>query len=146
MSEWDGLTGYAGLNNFYLYRRDGSERHVFIPWDRDHAFHDVRTSVFERVGENLLLRRGLRDPELRRHFQAELERCALTAERDGWLEAAVQRTSSLVRAAAWEDPRRPYSGADHDAAVAALLEFARARPRQVLTEVARDVAATGSPW
>ncbi len=60
MAEWDGLTGYAGLNNFYLYRRGGSDRHVFIPWDRDHAFHDLRTSVFERVGENLLLRRALR--------------------------------------------------------------------------------------
>jgi len=145
MAEWDGLIGYAGLNNFYLYRRAGSDRHVFIPWDRDHAFHDLRTSVFERVGENLLLRRALLDPELRRHFQAELERCARTAERDGWLEAAVQRTSSLVRAAAWQDPRKPYSGADHDAAVAALMEFARSRPLQVLTEVAGDAAATRSP-
>ena len=82
-----------------------------------------------------LLRRALTDPELRRHFQSELERCARTAERDGWLEAAIVRSSSLIRPAALLDPRKPYSGADHDAAVATLREFARARPGRVLTEV-----------
>ena len=141
LSEWDGLTGYAGVNNFYLYRRSGSDQHVFIPWDRDHAFHDLRTSVFERSGENRLLRRALTDPELRRHFQSELERCARTAERDGWLETTIVRSSSLIRPAALLDRRKPYSGADHDAAVATLREFARARPGQVLAEVARGSAS-----
>lgn len=135
MSEWDGLTGYAGMNNFYVYRKDGSDRHLFIPWDRDNAFRDTRSSVFERAEENVLLRRALRQPDLRRHFLNELERCALAAQREGWLAALIERASSLIRSAAWADPRKPYGNADYEAAVASLATFARDRSARVLAEI-----------
>lgn len=35
LAELDGLLGYAGVNNFYLYRPLSSTRHVLIPWDRE---------------------------------------------------------------------------------------------------------------
>ncbi len=34
----DGFLGYAGMNNFYLYRLENSTRHVFLAWDEDNAF------------------------------------------------------------------------------------------------------------
>ena len=37
MAEWDGVFGYDGMNNFYLYRIGEQAR--LIPWDRDQAFH-----------------------------------------------------------------------------------------------------------
>ena len=34
----DGLLGYAGMNNFYLYRFQAGQLSTFIPWDKSEAF------------------------------------------------------------------------------------------------------------
>ncbi|MBI4476795.1 MAG: CotH kinase family protein, partial [Acidobacteria bacterium] len=36
LAEWDGILGYAGANNFYLYRFEGTTLSRFIPWDKDY--------------------------------------------------------------------------------------------------------------
>jgi spore coat protein CotH len=33
MAEWDGILGYAGMNNFYLYRPGSSAQARLFPWD-----------------------------------------------------------------------------------------------------------------
>ena len=38
LAQWDGIAGYAGVNNFYLYRFEDSMRSQFILWDEDNAF------------------------------------------------------------------------------------------------------------
>ena len=38
MAEWDGVFGYAGLNNFYLYRNATTGVSRFITWDKDNTF------------------------------------------------------------------------------------------------------------
>ena len=39
LAEWDGILGYAGMNNFYLYRPGTSPQAILFPWDADHSFH-----------------------------------------------------------------------------------------------------------
>jgi spore coat protein H len=38
LAEDDGILGYAGLNNFYIYRFEDSDRFQFLPWDKDNTF------------------------------------------------------------------------------------------------------------
>jgi spore coat protein CotH len=136
LSELDGAIGYAGLNNFYLYRQPSSTRHAFIPWDRDNAFQDVESSVFQRVRENLLLERAFGFADLQAHYLDVLERAANAATQDGWLEHEILAAASLTREPAMQDPLKPYSNNMQNDAVTFLLDFARRRPAQVLAEVA----------
>ena len=141
LSEHDGLTGYDGVNNFYLYRPAASTRHQFLPWDRDHAFHDARSSIFLRAERNVLLRRALAVDDLRAYYLAALARCADVASREGWLEGVIAAGAALIADAASEDPLKPYDAAAHAAAVQHLTDFARSRPAWVREAVAGVRAA-----
>lgn len=144
LSEHDGLTGYDGVNNFYLYRPAASSRHQFLPWDRDHAFQDARSSVFLRAERYVLLRRALAIDDLRAYYLAALARCADVASRDRWLEGVIAAGAALIADAASEDPLKPYDAAAHAAAVQHLTDFARSRPAWVRQAVAGDrLAAAG---
>ncbi|RPJ81568.1 MAG: hypothetical protein EHM13_10215, partial [Acidobacteria bacterium] len=57
VAEWDGLLGYAGLNNFYLYRLAASRRFSPIPWDEDNAFRALDYPVDSNLEGNVLMRR-----------------------------------------------------------------------------------------
>lgn len=137
LAELDGVIGYAGMNNFYVYRLPGSSRHQFIPWDRDHAFETLDASVFQRVHENQLLKRALGTAELRALYLDVLEQCARAASDGGWLEREMLDSAATIAQSAAEDPLKPYSNEVHDAAVAFLIEFARRRPALVRAEVGR---------
>ena len=136
LAELDGLTGYAGVNNFYLYRPAGSTRHVLIPWDRDNAFQSVESSIFTRVNEHPLVRTALAYPDLYAQYLDVLERTARAAAADGWLENEVRAAANLVMAAAAEDTSTPYPPQANADAIAQLLDFAQRRPRLVLEQVA----------
>ena len=136
MSEWDGLLGYAGVNNVYLYRPTGRTYHRFIPWDRDHAFRDENTSIFRRIEENLLVRRALSYPDLYAYYLDVLEQTAQAAAANGWLENEIRTAAAMVSPHVADDPRRPYTVEEHQQHVAALIEFARTRPQDVLRQVA----------
>jgi hypothetical protein len=141
LSEFDGLTGYEGLNNFYLYRLPNSTRHVFLPWDRDNAFRPDAGTVFQGLSENVLLNQAMAFPDLRAHYAAELERAAVIAETDGWLANEFTRGGVLLAPHVPLDSRKPYTDADHAAAVAALAAFAQQRAPQVRSELAAARAA-----
>ena len=136
LAEHDGLTGYEGLNNFYLFRPVGSSRHQFLPWDRDHSFQDVNSPILLRAQRNELLRRALAVVELREGYLSMLERCADAVARDGWLEDVVTRAASLIAVAAVEDRLKPYDDRSHEEAVNHLLQFARVRSSVVRAAVA----------
>src|SRR5262245_11999884 len=53
----DGLLGYAGMNNFYFYRLEGSSKHAFLAWDEDNAFNSLDFPVSMRQDENVQVRR-----------------------------------------------------------------------------------------
>ena len=37
LAEADGIVSFAGMNNFYLHRHSTTQRHQFLPWDKDFA-------------------------------------------------------------------------------------------------------------
>ena len=140
LSENDGVLGFAGMANFYLHRPAGGP-HRLIPWDKDSTFDRIDSPIFLRANENELLRRAITLPDLRARYLDVLEQCAWTAANGGWLEDEIVRLAAVVSAAIRDDPVKPYSNDQHDAAVAFLIQFARQRPAFVLGEVAAARAA-----
>ena len=137
LAEHDGFLGAAGMANFFLYRPIESNRHRLIAWDRDTTFQDVETPLFNRFGENALMSRALRFRDLRDLFLDVLEQCARAASEDRWLETEIYQAHLLIRDAAHEDPVKPFSNDDYEAAIAHLITFAQRRPAFVVDEVAR---------
>jgi spore coat protein CotH len=136
VAEDDGVLGYAGMNNFYLYRTRGQTRHRLFPWDKDHAFHSIGASVVGRAGENELFRRALTYPDLRDLYLQALEQCARAAAEDGWLATEIDGQATLIASAAHADVRKQYSNDDFEQAIEFLRQFARERPAFVLAEIA----------
>jgi spore coat protein CotH len=135
LSEFDGLLGYAGLNNFYLYRPAGSTRHQFFPWDRDNAFQDVEASIFRRADENILVRRALTYPDLYSYYLDALEQTASAAAEGSFLDNQIRAGAALIEADAAVDINTPYMQDERLNAIAYLLEFARRRPDIVRAQV-----------
>lgn len=144
LAEWDGVLGYAGVNNFYLYRFTDGSRSQFIPWDDDNAFRSVDFTIVQGHQENVLMRRAMQVPELRRAYFDALLAAAASAMQGGWLEAEVQRQSQLVAAVMRADERKFYTNAEFDAAIDDLLDFARRRAGIVRCDVARIVDPTSA--
>jgi spore coat protein CotH len=137
VAQHDGFAGYAGMNNFYMYRLEGSSRHVFIAWDEDNAFSDVNFPVTLRFDENVLVQKAMQVPELRAAFYDALnEAIALASEPTGpdnvpWLEFEMRRQLDLIAQPMREDQFKPYSIAEHEAARNAMIDFAQNRARIV---------------
>jgi spore coat protein CotH len=135
VAEDDGVLGYAGMNNFYLYRSAGSTRHRLFPWDKDNAFLVVDKPVLDRADENVLFRRALAHSDLRDLYLQVLEQCARSAAEEDWLGAEIERQVSVIATAAHDDPRKQYSNEEFDQQIDFLREFARRRSAFVLAEV-----------
>ena len=109
MVEWDGLVGFAGMNNFDLYRfRNGLSQ--FIPKDKDASLAALEDSVIFRFDSNVLVRRAMMVPALREAYLDALRQCVALAgepaadDPRGWLEREVERQATLVTPG---DRRRP---------------------------------------
>ena len=85
----DGILGAFGMNNFYLYRFQGSQKHRLFVWDQDNAFivlrqrhRDHRCQRPVPAGDDLSRPsgdlpqddRGLRDPVQDRRLAADRDR------------------------------------------------------------------------
>jgi len=137
LSEHDGILGAAGMANFYLYRPNAATRHRLIVWDKDTTFFDVRRSVLIGSEQNAIFPRAFAVPRLRALYLEVLEDCARAASVDRVLDAEISRTLAVIDAAAREDPLKQFSNEAYEQAIAAMREFARARPTIVLEEVGR---------
>jgi spore coat protein CotH len=134
MAEWDGVLGYDGMNNFYLYRV--GEQAQLIPWDRDHAFRAVDYPLLAGAGENVLMRRLLEDPTLRTAYVAAVIEALAAAQADNWLENELTRQYALIHDAALADTFKLATNEELEQAFTELIGFARARPAFVLNELA----------
>lgn len=119
VSDWDGLLGYAGLNNFYLYRAAGAPVRV-IPWDKDTAFFDVTLPPNHNMDGNVLARRIWNDAGYRRRYlQALLDVAAAAAP----LELELEREYEQIQAVAFADPLKPETNEEFLQAIDGLRAF-----------------------
>jgi spore coat protein H len=138
LAEWDGVLGYAGMNNFYLYRPGSSAQARILPWDADHTFHAADYPLLAGAAENVLMRRMLEDPVLRaRYFQLVNEAIGVAASGD-WLVREITTQYQQIRDSVLADILKPYTNEEFDAAFAELLTFARARPAFVTQQVQQN--------
>jgi hypothetical protein len=140
MVEWDGLVGFAGMNNFNLYRsRSGLSQ--LIPKDKDASLANLDDSVIFRFDSNVLVRRAMMVPALREAYLEALRQCVILAgepsseDPRGWLEREVDRQATLVTPAIADDPVFPYSFDEFLAVTGSLIDFAQRRAPYVDCQV-----------
>lgn len=133
----DGFNGYDGMNNFYFYRLEDSDRHVFIAWDEDNAFLGADFGITTRLSDNILTRNTLQVSAFSSQYYQTLLEAATSAS--DWMQAEMQRQSTMIETAMQEDTAKPYTNAEHAADRDALLTFAPARVTYVRCEVAKTV-------
>jgi hypothetical protein len=138
LGEVDGILGFAGMNNFYLHRHSTTQRHQFLPWDKDYALVQWDYPIMEATSDNVLIRRALEDPELRSLYAGLLVEAVASATDAGWLEREAQRAYEQIREAARADTLKPYTNEEFEAEVATVIDLARRRPTFVLDEAERQ--------
>lgn len=148
VAEWDGLTGYAGMNNFYLYRRPKKNEYRFLVWDKDNTFNALDYPILQGTSENVLTRRLLEVPALRDRFLALLLEVQASADqREGeplpgapllptWFEQELSRQYTQVRQAMRDDVNKPFTNDDFEGAITYLRAFAKGRGAIVKAQVA----------
>jgi spore coat protein CotH len=140
LAQNDGILGYSGINNFYLYRPNGSQRHRVLPWDEDFAFGFPadESSIFRKSdqGTVALFERAYEQPELKTVFLDAAEGCARTIGDEQWLLGEIDRVVALITTAVIDDTRKQFTTAEFLEGVEFLREFARIRTERVLAEVA----------
>ena len=152
LAELDGILGYAGLNNFYLYRFEGRKRSQFLPWDKDNTFFMIQYPIMQGVADNVLARRTLALAQFRNTYLDTLVASADSADEPearadgerpeageaaapGWLEREITSEYQQIRALARGDVLKPWTNDEFEEAVQQLLDFARERPAFVRSEV-----------
>jgi spore coat protein CotH len=144
----DGLLGYAGMNNFYLYRLEGQARHVWIAWDEDNALLASDFALDTRHGDNVLFDKLMQIPRLRTlYYQTLLEVAATTTEggddtNSGWLQREADRQTAMIAEAMRQDVNKPYSNDEFEAVSAQVSAFNGARAAYVRCHASR---ALGQP-
>ena len=148
VAESDGILGdLYGMANFYLYRFERRNLFQFLVWDKDATFTWSGRDIWKNVNDNVLTRKALAVPELRRAYLEALATSAVLAGGEGgWLEQEITREYNQIRAAAREDPikqcpspagvLRTCSNDEFENEITRLHQFARERAEFVLREVA----------
>ncbi len=144
----DGFLGKWGPNNFYLYRFEGGNQSVIIPWDRDLAFYELYDDILEGLERTVLGRRVMAVPALRRLYLDTLLACAASVDQPdqppqpgqlepprSWFEAELLRERAQILDAARADRMKPYTNERVDEAHEELLDFVRKRAAHVAWQV-----------
>ena len=147
LAEQDGFLGDYGMNNYYLYQFNNSNRFQFIPWDRSNTFESLDRSVWNNTASNVLMRRTLASEGMQLIFADALLRTAESAgAAGGWMDREIARAYNLIRDAAYADPNkqcdpghtgilRPCTNAEFEAAVEFMTNFARNRGSVVAAQI-----------
>jgi uncharacterized protein (TIGR03437 family) len=154
LDNWDSILADGGMTNFYFYRRMADNRWTLIVWDQDAAFSSVERPIFAGTEGNVLIRRALELPEVRRRYLEALRQASEIVE--DWALAELEQTYHQIRTAAREDPNRVCSvdgvigrcdAETFEAAVDYLRVVIRRRPGFVMAQVAALlIPPQGAPW
>jgi spore coat protein CotH len=131
IAEGDGIAGDQGLNNFYLYEYGAKNRFVFIPWDKDSTFRSGTWPLFRNLETNELTRRLIADPAKRQVYADAVSRAVDSFVNPRWLTPQLDVAYQQIRLAALADPRKPYTNAQFEAAVAGVRGVIAAREHDV---------------
>ena len=144
LADNDGLLGYAGMNNFYLYRLQGTTFSTFIPWDLSEAFksgpmHPVVYNISDVPSflRNRLMDRLINITDYRDLYFDTLLAATRTAT-PAWLEPEIMRAYQQIRQAALDDPFKPFTNEEFEQDVQGMVVFARTRGAFVTADVQRS--------
>lgn len=135
LAENDGLLGYAGMNNLYMYRFTDTTRQRFLPWDKDNTFLQIDFPILSRLDDNALSRQLLAFEDLRAQYLDTLATCARAAAEEDWLLNEITRSSALIADAAHQDTHKLFSNEEFDAGVEFVKAFAAQRSPFVLSSL-----------
>jgi len=136
VSEWDGLLGTSGMNNFYLYRFSRGRKFQFIPWDKDVTMTNADYPILENLATNALTAGAFQHPEIVEVYFNELENIAdLAGGPGGWLEQEFDRAYLQIREAVHQDPNKPNDNDDFELHIDVMRDFIHARPLAVRLQI-----------
>ena len=147
LAENDGVLGYDGTNNFYFYRVGGTDRHILIPWDEDNALLQSDFPVAERLEDNVLMRGLMQVPRFQLLYYDTLRQASDSANEVGddglgWFEREARRETELISDAMHQDPVKPYTNEEVDAAFAHVVAYGPERAAYIRCAIP---AALGQP-
>ncbi|MGE5833508.1 MAG: CotH kinase family protein [Acidobacteriota bacterium] len=137
LAEKDGVLGFFGMNNFYLYRPAVTGQQRIFVWDRDFAMSFFDLSVVRGLDDYAFFRRAFANADLRTVYLDAAENVARMIADNGWLEGEIDRLAALIDTAVRDDTRKPFTNEFFDQEIAFLREFARFRPAFLVDEIAR---------
>lgn len=137
LAEKDGVLGFFGMNNFYLYRPAVTGQQRIFVWDRDFAMSFLDLSVVRGLADYPIFGRAFANAELRTAYLDAAENVARMIADNDWLASEIDRLAALIDTATREDTRKPFTNEFFDQEIAFLREFARFRPAFLMDEIAR---------
>jgi len=135
IAESDGFLGDQGMNNYYLYQRDGGSRFEVIPWDKDNAFQAPQWPLFRGVEGNLLVSRLLNVTGLRGLYVAAVQRAVRDFVNTRYLTPRLEANYRLIREAVLQDTKKPYSNDEFELAVVGLRGVIASREPDVSAQL-----------
>jgi spore coat protein CotH len=135
LAESDGFLGNYGVNNFYLYQYGKETRFLFLPWDKDTALSDSRFDLFLNVSHNVLARRLLADPELRRFYVDAVVKAVTEYVNPDWLGSRADEAYKQIRLDALRDEKKPYTNEDFELGHIKVRTVIFERRKEVLSQV-----------
>lgn len=133
LSDLDGILGPG--QNFYLYLHPTTKKFIFIPWDQDHSFGQMRGSQEDREqlsiqqpwqGENRFLERIYKVEAFKKMYLAKLAEFNTTLFRPERLQAQVDQLAPILRPAVKEESEDRLN--NFDAAISGKMPAARFGP------------------
>jgi spore coat protein CotH len=134
IAENDGILGFEGMNNFYLYQYAGQNRFVFIPWDKDTTFVSADFPLLQRVDTNVLVRRLLADPAQMAVYQEAVKRAGSLAVIPAFLNPRLESMYALIRNSVLEDRKKPNTNEEFELAVEGLKGLIAARAQSIAAQ------------
>jgi spore coat protein CotH len=138
LGDWDGLLGYAGLNNFYVMHVPGVPVRL-IPWDKDVEFFDVMMPPTHNFEFNVLASKIRADPVAWRQYLRVLLDLAANNQA---IQDEFEREFTQIEAVALADPVKRPTNEEFEAEIVRIRLFLQQRPavvRNYIDELAPDL-------